>query len=341
MSTTTLFDLPYDIILLIGEYLDTADTVSFYLYSRLAHQEALKGKEVAGDILLRSEPMEKIMEAYHGWQRNNYKNTGSIGNWLAADCKTPWLQPYLASARLLVQKADRLLEASALLLQKMPAVQELGAFEPSDTLNSLSKINPTVLELLPKNILLEKIFHENISFACYERLITDYKSPLIVPGEIQYCNKQYKRNCGIQQNPYLMKHIRERILARVKRSPHKNLHPFYMMLITGRTLPGYFDLEVFKKVCADPCMPLQCLLKQMINLTNYVYTYTWEQDRLRKPEKKEALGNNIKTINNLLRIVYAEALFDKDVGEIYDILRNDLSLRKFQAHQVMEVAAKA
>jgi len=340
MAATTLFDLPYDIILSIGSYLDIADTVSFYLYSRLERDQALSDKKAVGDIVLRTESAEKVAEAYHAWQRFSGANA-TIGDWLAADYKTPWLQPYLAPSRLLVQKTACLFEASTLLLQKMPTVQELGAFEPSDTLNSLSKIDPYTLELFPRDILLEKIFHKNLTFSAYERIVTDYQSPLIVAGEKQYNKKQYKRYGLIQQNAYLMDHVRQHIILLAKRNPKKYLHQFYLMLINDRILPGYFDLDLFKKICGDPCMPLSCLLKQLVNITHYLNAYITERTRRRKLAIKEALTKKINIITKVVKVVFDEILFDKDIEEVYNLLHQDLGLSVFNAEQVIDLAVAA
>ena len=341
MSSTKLFDLPYDIILAIGGYLGIADTVSFYLYSRLERDQALSEKKTAGDIVLRTEPGAKVSEAYHAWKRSlgfSCSSTATIGDWLATDYKTAWLQPYLEPSRLLLQKAECLFEVSALLLQKMPAVQELGTFEPSDTLNGLSKIDPYTLELFPRNILLEKIFHKNLSFSVYERIVTDYQSPLIMAGEKQYNKKQYKRYGNIQQNAYLMDHVRQHIILLVKRNPKKYLHQFYLMLINDRTLPGYFDFDLFKKICADACMPLTCLLKQLVPLADYLRAYIEERTSRRKHEIKEALTKKINIITKVVKVVFDEILFDKDVVEIYNMLRVDLMLSEYKANEVIDLA---
>ena len=342
MSTTKLFDLPYDIILSIGSYLDIADTVSFYLYSRLERDQALSDKKAGGDIVLRTESAEKVSEAYHGWKRSRgFAGTNAtIGDWLAADYKTPWLQPYLEPNRLLLQKAECLFEATTKLLSIMPAVQELGAFEPADTLNGISKIDPYTLELFPRDILLEKIFHKNLTFSVYERIVTDYQSPLIVAGEKQYNKKQYKRYCNIQQNAYLMDHVRQHIILLVKRNPKKYLHQFYLMLINDRTLPGYFDLDLFKRVCADTCMPLTCLLKQLVNLVNYLNAYIAEYNKRRKHEIKETLTKKINTIKKIVKVMFDEILFDKDVVEIYNMLQMEHGLTAFKANYVIGVASR-
>ena len=343
MSNTTLFDLPYDIILAIGGYLGIADTVSFYLYSRLESDKALVDKKAVGDIVLRSEPSAKVSEAYHAWKRSrgfSYSSTMTIGVWLDADYKTAWLQPYLEPARLLVQKTACLMEATTKLLSIMPTVQELGAFEPADTLNGLSKIDPYTLELFPRDILLEKIFHKNLTFSVYERIMTDYQSPLIVAGEKQYNKKQYKRYGNIQQNVYLMDHVRQHIILLVKRNPKKYLHQFYLMLINDRILPGYFDLDLFKKICADPCMPFTCLLKQLVNLVNYLQTYIYERTRRRKLAIKEALTKKINIITKVVKVIFDEILFDKDVDELYNMLQ-DMGLSKFKANEVIDLAVAA
>jgi hypothetical protein len=343
MSTTKLFDLPYDIILAIGGYLDIADTVSFYLYSRLERDQALSDKKADGDIVLRTESAEKVSKAYHGWKRSlgfSCSSNATIGDWLAADYKTSWLQPYLAPSRLLVQKAACLFEASTLLLQKMPVVKELGAFEPADTLNGISKIDSATLELLPRDILLEKILPPTLTFSAYERIITDYQSPLIVAGEKQYNKKQYKRYGLIQKNPYIMKHVQNRILTRVKRNPSKNLHQFYLMLINDRILPGYFDLDLFKSVCADTCMPLTCLLKQLVNLADYLRNSIYERADRRKHEIKEALTKKINTITKVVKVIFDEILFDKDVREVIDLLQ-DIGFSEFKAQHVIDLVVAA
>ncbi len=344
MSSTTLFDLPYDIILAIGGYLGIADTVSFYLYSRLARDQALSDKKAGGDVVLRTESAAKVSETYHMWKRSlgfSCSSKATIGDWLAADDKTLWLQPYLEPSRLLVQKTEYLLEASTKLLHKMPTVQELGAFEPADTLNGLSKIDPYTLELLPRDILLEKIFHKNLTFSAYERIVTDYQSPLIVAGEKQYNKKQYKRYCNIQQNAYLMDHVRQHIILLVKRNPKKYLHQFYLMLINDRTLPGYFDPDLFKRVCAGPCMPLTCLLRQLVNLVNYLCTYIAERTSRRKLAIKEALTKKINNITKVVKVIFDEIMFDKDVDEVYNMLRVDLMLSEFKANEVIDIAVAA
>lgn len=344
MSNTTLFDLPYDIILAIGGYLGIADTVSFYLYSRLESDQALVDKKAVGDVVLRSEPSAKVSEAYHTWKRSrgfSYSSTMTIGVWLDADYKTSWLQPYLEPTRLLVQKTACLLEATTKLLSIMPPVQELGAFEPTDTLNGLSKIDPATLELFPRDILREKILPPSLSFSAYERIITDYQSPLIVAGEKQYNKKQYKRYGLIQKNTYLMKHVKERILLLVKRNPSKYLHQFYLMLINDRTLPGYFDFDLFKRVCADPCMPLTCLLKQLVHLTDYLRSYIYERTNRRKLAIKEALTRKINNITKVVKVVFDEIMFDKDVDEVSDLLHQELGLVAFKAQKVIDLAVAA
>jgi hypothetical protein len=87
-------------------------------------------------------------------------------------------------------------------------------------------------------------------------------------------------------------------------------------------------------------MPLTCLLKQLVNLADYLRNSIYERADRRKHEIKEALTKKINTITKVVKVIFDEILFDKDVREVIDLLQ-DIGFSEFKAQHVIDLVVAA
>jgi hypothetical protein len=88
-------------------------------------------------------------------------------------------------------------------------------------------------------------------------------------------------------------------------------------------------------------MPLTCLLKQLVHLTDYLRSYIYERTNRRKLAIKEALTKKINNITKVVKVVFDEIMFDKDLVEIYNMLQMEHRLSAFKTHEVIDLAVAA